>query len=313
MRADLRLVDGNLTGTFENASEEKLENVAVVLGSSVAVLGDVPAHESRQVKLSVRENPFGASLADQIIGAAFDSTTPEAVRRSIRYQMVNQLTFDPMGMNNSLSGDQAVIMAFGRNQVLDLKLGADTPKQNGNILFYVPVSIGIEGHVSFSSDLMRSTIVEADQLFSKDRFFFSLGNGKATIAYQPIPFEGSFSATALRLGLTTGGGMGQIAAGKEIEPLTEIPVACTDSNNTLPEGCQKRRDDFLPEVEIFDRSGAGTWLRLPRMASETPYSLPHAERYADATTGQVLFRFVNENPQSETGFGFSLTLEGDVE
>ena len=315
MRANLRLVDGSLTGMFENASAEALENVAIVLGSSVAVLGNVPPHESRDVKLTVLDNAFGASLADQIIGSAFDSTTPEAVRRSIRYQMVNQLTFDPTGMfSNSLSADQAVILAFGRNQVLDLKLGAETPKQNGNILFYVPVAIGIQGHVSFSSDLIRSTIIDTDaQLFSKERFFLSLGNGQATIAYQPIPFEGAFTATALRLGLTSGGGMGQLQGGKDIEPLAAIPVACTDSNNTLPAGCQKRRDDFLPEVEVFDRSGAGAWRRLPRLAAETAYNLLDPERYADPTTGQVLVRFVNENPQSETGFGFSMTLEGDVE
>ena len=315
MRADLRLVDGSLTGTFENASDRTLENVAVVLGSSVVVLGNVPAGESRDVKLVIRDNPFGASLADQIIGAAFDASTPEAVRRSIRYQIVNQLTFDPMGMfNNALSADRAVIMAFGQDQVLDIKLGSDTPRQNGNVLYYVPVSIGIEGHVAFSSDLMRSTVVEADaQLFSKDRFFIQMGNGKATMAYQPIPFDGTFSATRIGIGLTTGGGMGALLDGKDVEPLLEIPVACTDSNNTLPEGCQPRRDDFLPEIEVFDRSGEGAWVRLPRLSSETAYNLLNPERYADPATGQVLVRFVNDNPQLETGFGFQLVLEGDVE
>ena len=37
MRASLQLSNGTLTGTFENASDQPLENVAVVLGSSVAV------------------------------------------------------------------------------------------------------------------------------------------------------------------------------------------------------------------------------------------------------------------------------------
>ncbi len=314
MRADLRLVDGNLTGTFENASDRTLENVAIVLGSSVVVLGNVPANESRSVNLVIRDNPFGASLADQIVGAAFDNTTPEAVRRSIRYQIVNQLTFDPMGMfNNALSADRAVIMAFGQEQVLDIKLGTDTPRQNGNVLYYVPVAIGIEGHVAFSSDLMRSTVIEADaQLFSKERFFVQMGNGKATLAYQPIPFEGAFTATQIRIGLTSGGGMGDLPGGKDIEPLPEIPVACTDSNNTLPEGCQPRRDDFLPEIDVFDRSSEGVWRRLPRMSSDTPYNLVNPERYADPATGQVLVRFVNDNPEMQAGFGFQLVLEGDI-
>jgi hypothetical protein len=315
MRAELRLVDGNLTGTFENASDEALENVAVVLGSSVVVLGDVAAHESRNVRLAVRDNPFGASLADQVIGAAFDSTTPEAVRRSIRYQLVNQLTFDPTGMfNNTLSADQAVIMAFADKQLLEIKLGSDTPRQNGNVLYYVPVSIGIQGHVSFSSDLMRSTVVEADaQFFSKDRLFLNLGNGAATVAYQPIPFDGSFTATALRVGLTSGGGLGGLAGGTDIEPLPAIPVACTDSNNTLPKGCEPRRNDFMPEIDVFDRSGDGQWVRLPRLSSDTPYNLLDPQRYADPATGQVLIRFVNDNPEMQAGFGFQLVLEGDVE
>jgi hypothetical protein len=312
MKAELRLVDGSLQGTFENASDQTLENVAVVLGSSVAVLGNVPAHESREVNLRVRDNPFGASLADQIVGNAFDNSTPEAVRRSIRYQIVNQLTFDPMGMfNNALSAENAVIMAFGQEQLLDIKLGAETPRSNGNVLYYVPVGIGVQGHVEFSSDLMRSTVVEADaQFFSKDRFFLNLGNGKATLAYTPIPFEGSFTASRIKLGLTGGGGL---VGGEDIEPLPEIPVACTDSNNTLPPGCQARRDDFLPEVEVFDRSGAGEWLRLPRMASDVSYNLVNPERYADPATGQVLIRFVNDNPELQAGFGFQLVLEGDIE
>jgi hypothetical protein len=314
MKASLKLVNGSLTGTFENASDEPLESVAVVLGSSVVVLGNVPAHTTKDVKLGVQENPFGASLADQIIGQQFQGSTPDAIRQSIRYQMVNQLTFDPNGQfSNSLSADQAVIMAFSQDEVLDIKLGADAPRQNGNVLYYVPVSIGVQGHVSFSSDLMRTTVIQSNaQFFSKDRFFLSLGNGTATIAYTPIPFEGSLSPTALQLGLTSGGAPSQIGGGKVIEPLPSIPVACTDTNNTLPTGCQAKREDFLPEVEIFDRSGAGTWVRLPRMASDVPYTLAHPERYADPTTGQILVRFVNDNPESQSGFGFQLVLEGDI-
>ena len=117
-----------------------------------------------------------------------------------------------MGMfNNSLSAEQAVIMAFAQKQVLDIKLGADTPRQNGNVLYYVPVSIGISGHVAFSADLMRSSVVEADaQFFSKDRFFLSLGNGTATMAYRPIPFDGTLTATRIGIdGRRRAGGRGR--------------------------------------------------------------------------------------------------------
>ncbi|HEX3266175.1 MAG TPA: hypothetical protein VHR16_10950, partial [Candidatus Limnocylindrales bacterium] len=314
MRASLQLANGTLTGTFENASDEPLENVAVVLGSSVLVLGDVAAHVSKDIRLTVQDNPFGNSLADQIIGQQFEGSTPDAIRRSIRYQMVNQLTFDPTGMfSNSLSADQAVVMAFGQRQVLDIKLDAQSARQNGNVMYYVPVSIGVQGHVAFSSDLMRTTVIQSDaQFFSKDRFFLSMGNGTATLAYRPIPFDGTISATAIRLGLTSGGGLGTLVGGSAIQPLPSVPVACTDSNNTIPKGCLARRDDFLPEVEVFDRSGDGAWLRLPRMAGDTPYSLADPQRYTDPITGQILVRFVNDNPELQAGFGFQLVLEGDI-
>jgi hypothetical protein len=314
MRANLHLSSGTLTGTFENASDEALENVAVVLGSSVLVLGDVPPHVSKDVRLIVQDNPFGNSLADQVIGQQFQGATPDAIRQSIRYQMVNQLTYDPTGMfSNSLSADQAVVMAFADRQVLDVKVSAQTPRLNGNVLYYVPIAIGVQGHVSFSSDLMRTTVVQSDsQFFSKDRFFLSMGNGTATLSYRPIPFDGAITATAIRLGLTSGGGLAGLDGGKEIAPLPSIPVACTDSNNTIPVGCQARRNDFLPEVELFDRSGDGVWVRLPRMTSEVPYSLADPQRYADPTTGQILVRFVNDNPELQAGFGFQLVLEGDI-
>lgn len=313
MKVTLHLADGKLSGTFENASEEALENVAVVLGSSVAVLGDVGPHASTDVSLSVRDNPFGNSLADQVIGQQFEGPNPDSIQRSIRYQMVNQLTYDPTGMfTNSLSSDQAVVMAFGKRQLLDVQLGSQVARQNGNVLYYVPVAIGVQGHVAFSTDLMRATVIQSDaQLFSKDRFFLSLGSGSATMSYRPIPFEGSFTPSAVRFAITSGGGLGALGNGEVIEPLPSIPVVCTDSNNTIPKGCRARREDFLPEVEVFDRSGAGAWVRLPRMRSDAAYSLADPTRYVDAT-GQILVRFVNENPQLEAGFGFQLVVEGDI-
>jgi hypothetical protein len=90
-------------------------------------------------------------------------------------------------------------------------------------------------------------------------------------------------------------------------------VPCTDANNSLPAGCEPRRDDFLPEVEIFDLRGEGAWVRLPRLSADTVYNLVNPDRYADPATGQVLVRFVNDNPQLQAGFGFQLLLEGSIE
>jgi hypothetical protein len=313
MKATLALDEGTLKGTFENASDEILESVAVVLGGSVLSLGDVAGHETRTVSLPVRDNPFQIGLADQVVGASLDTTSDAGVRRSTRYSMVQQLTYDPMGQfgGSTLPADQAVILAFGRGQVLDLDLGAETPRRNANVLYYVPVSIAISGKVTFSSGLLRTTVIDSDAMFSSERSSMSMGIGTATVAYRPIPFEGTLTPSQIRFSLGQGGGVGPVGNGEEIEPLPSIPAVCAEGGN-LPEGCVQRRLDFLPEVEVFDRSGEGAWVRLPRLEAEASYSLADRARYVDPATGQLLVRFVNEDPQATVGFGFQVALVGDI-
>lgn len=314
MRASLTLSDGTLTGTFENASDQLLEGVAVVLGTSVTGLGDVPAHTTKAVSLRIQENPFGdGGLADKVVGASFDTTSEAGVRRSTRYAMVQQLTYDPMlSFGGGLPADQAVILAFGRDQVLDLKVGSETPRRNGNVLYYVPVGIGMHGKVTFSGDLLRPNVLDANMQFQKDRLFLNMGLGTATLAYRPIPFEGRFTVSQIRFVLGGGGGV-FAGGGKELDPLPSIPVSCTDPQNTEPEGCEPRRDDFLPEVEVFDRSGDGAWVRLPRLAVDASYTLSNPTRYVDPASGQVLVRFVNDNPEGSAGFTFFVALVGEVQ
>jgi hypothetical protein len=137
-----------------------------------------------------------------------------------------------------------------------------------------------------------------------------MGAGTATLSYRPIPFAGSFDIGEVRLSLGTGGN-GVPATGEEVEPLDVIPEMCTDITNTLPKGCVPRRVDFLPEVEVFDLE-AGDWARLPQLKDSRGYTLADPTRYVDAATGQILFRFVNDAPDSQVGFGFQLVLEGTV-
>jgi len=107
--------------------------------------------------------------------------------------------------------------------------------------------------------------------------------------------------TGLRLGL-----------GKPIVPLPAIPPPCTNAEGTEPTGCAPARADQLPEIEIFDRTGAGAWVRLPQIGPEAPYAMQDPARYVDPTTGQVLVRFVNDNPEIGVGFTFSVSIFGEV-
>jgi hypothetical protein len=315
MKATLNLVNGVLTGTFENASDQPLESVAVVLGSSVAILGDVEAHGTRNVRLPIQANPFSSGLAEQVIGPSFDTSTEAGIRRSARYSMVSQLTYDPTGGPGTLAADQAVILAFGRDSLLDLRVGSETPRRNGNVLYYVPVGIGVSGKVTFQGDLVRANVIDSNaQFFTKDRLFLSMGSGTATIAYRPIPFDGTFSLSEVRLQLNGGGGnLTPGGTGKPITPLAEIPVPCTDSKNNTPAGCQPPRPDLLPEVEVFDRNGTGAWVRLPRFDADATYSLTNPAQYVDPVTGQLLVRFVNDNLEMSVGFGFQVALVGTVQ
>jgi hypothetical protein len=313
MKATLDLVDGVLVGTFENASDQLLEGVAVVLGSSVLILGDVEARASREIRLPIQANPFVPSLAEQVIGPSFEGTTDAGVRRSARYSMVSQLTYDPNGSTNGvLLADQAVILAFGRDALLDLQVGSEQPRRIGNVMYYVPVAVGLTGRVTFQGDLLRSTIVDGE-FVSKNRALFSMGVGSGTIAYQPIPFDGSFGASELRLQLGTSDNVTPGAVAKAIAPVTEIPVPCLDQQNTIPEDCQPARADLLPEVEVFDRSGGGEWKRLPRLEAEATYALTDPARYVDPSTGRFLVRFVTDNAEMGSQFGFQVALAGVVQ
>jgi hypothetical protein len=314
IKASLELVNGVLGGTVENASDQALESVAVVLGNSVAVLGDVEAHATRTVRLPLQANPFGSSLADQVVGPVFDTASEDGTRRAARYSMVNQLTYDPTGGGmGSLSADRAVILAFGEDVLLDLQVGSEQPRSAGNVMYYVPVGIGITGDVTFQGDLLRPSVIDSNaQFFSKDQVFLSMGAGTATIAYQPIPFDGTFDVREIRLQLSTGGSIVPGSTGKPISPLAEIPTPCTDALNNLPAGCQAPRADNLPEVEVFDRSGSGSWVRLPRMTAEATYALTDPTRYVDPSTGRIQVRFVNDNLQAGLGFSFQVALDGTV-
>src|SRR6185369_3706352 len=98
---------------------------------------------------------------------------------------------------------------------------------------------------------LQSAVIDGD-FFQKDKQFLSMSSATATLGYQPIPFEGTFGVTEVRLQLGGGGNLIPGATGKPIAPLAEIPVPCTDSKNSIPEGCQAPRDDQMPDIEVFD-------------------------------------------------------------
>ncbi len=318
LEAQLSLDDGVLSGTIRNRSEQALEKVAVVLGGSVAVIGDIAATTEKPVTLRPAGNPFFQPLSDRIFGQVFfgDSSqlTDEGLRMRVRHAVVDQLTYDPMfGNIGTLGAASPVILAWGRDTVLDVRVEDQTARRNANVLYYLPVDLVIRGKTTFPNDLIQSTVVSSDAaFFSKDPFSLNMGVGSATIAYQPITFEGRLDATELQLAVNFGGSSFPVGNPVAVSGLDEAPVLCTDIANTQPPGCQPPRLDGMPEVELFDRTGDGAWVRLPHVGQGSAYSIEDPARYVDQASGQVLVRFVNEMRESSVGFQFQLAISGVI-
>ncbi|MBA3876184.1 MAG: hypothetical protein C0498_04480 [Anaerolinea sp.] len=318
VEAQLALRDGVLAGTIRNRSQQTLEKVAVVLGGSVAVVGDIPASTDRTVTLRPTGNQFFQSLSDRIFGQIFfgDSSqlTDAGLRLRVRAAVVSQLTYDPMfGNLATLNSSGPVILAWGRDEVLDVRIENQTARRNANVLYYFPVDLTVEGKATFTTDLIQSTVVSTEAaFFSKDPFSVNMGAGSATIAYRPISFEGSIVASELQLALNFGGGSFPSGSPVALEPLDEAPVPCTDRANTEPAGCEPPRLDGLPEMDLFDRTGEGAWVRLPHLGQGSAYTIADPGRYIDPTTGQILIRFVNEQQDSGVGFQFQISISGEI-
>jgi hypothetical protein len=230
--------------------------------------------------------------------------------------MVDQLTYDPMfGTSNQLPSDGPVILAWGSNEVLDIEIQGQVPRRTGNVLYYFNAPLAIHGQTTFTSDLLRSSVTSSDSaFFNKSPWSIDMGRGSATLAYRPIPFEGTFRTTDVVLNMGFGGdnGIGG-AKPKPIEPLDEIPPACDPQLEDCPGEVAPNGNmnfDGMPELEVFDVA-ASEWRRLPHLTQGQRYSLASPASYVEPTTGTLLVRFVNENMDS-VSFNLGVDLSGVV-
>lgn len=320
VHAELQLIDGILRGTIRNDSEKVLESPAIVLGGNTAVLKDIPPGQSVEVNLRIVANQFGLSLGDRIFGQIFmeQAGNNETVRRnSTRHRILSQLTYDPMrGNTGELPSDVPVLLAWGRDALLDVTVEGQEPARVANVLYYIPMPMSISGQVAFRSDLIRSTVVESDAaFFTKDAYNMGFGQGSVTIAYRPIPFEGNFEATEVILsaGWETRGGPGKPVEPEPL-PAESAPPGASDGSEpgsepaidpVPPEGW-----DGMAEIDVFDRE-AGGWRRLPHMTPGEIYNLTDPGRYVDPATATLQIRFSNDHQES-VNFGFNVTIAGTV-
>src|SRR4029079_5703555 len=164
-----------------------------------------------KVDLRVTSTPQGTALSDKVVGQVFFNdavVSNERQRRNqTRHRIIDQLTYDPMfGNLPGLPSDVPVVLAWGHDPILDVEIAGQRPARAANVLYYIPVGMQIRGTTQFGSDLIRSTVLSADAgFFSRDPYSMSFGKGTVTVAYRPIPFEGTFTPTKVRLGMGFGG------------------------------------------------------------------------------------------------------------
>jgi hypothetical protein len=319
IHSDLRLVNGVVEGTIRNDSEATIESPTVVLGGNVVVLPDLAPRAEGTVKLRIISNQFGQALSDKMFGQVFFNenvaSNEKQRRNATRHRIVDQLTYDPMSGNlGQLPNEGPVILAWGRESLLDVDVQGQKPARSANILYYIPVPMSISGTTAFPPDLVRSTVLSADAAFfgKGEPNQMNFGKGTVAMAYRPIPFTGSFEVSRVTLAMGFGeavGGVGKpIAPVPEPRPVVPPVVVCIDPcppDQPLPNGF-----DTLPDVEVFDRA-AGEWRRLPRFNQGTSYSLADPDKYVDPSSGTIQIRFINDHSDG-VSFAFSVALEGTV-
>ncbi|MBA2701956.1 MAG: hypothetical protein H0U58_09680, partial [Chloroflexi bacterium] len=297
-------------GTVTNASSQVLLQPAVVLGSTVASLEDLPPGASAAVDVGLQPALMGQPISDRVVGQLFfdgSEIGEEGARKSARHTIVDQLTYDPnSGFTSQLPSDGAVILAWSDQSLMPIEISGQVPKRTGNILYFLPAELAVRGRTTFGNDLLRSTVVSADSAeISKDTSNLYFGKGSIELSYRPIAFQGTIEATQLTIGLNTGEGPGLIAKPTMVKPLDSTKPSCEDA----PGGCQGNVDG-LPEVEFYDQTSSA-WRQLPHLGSGIQYALEEPQRYVDGASGTVRVRFVNDRSEG-VGFQLNLAITGDL-
>jgi hypothetical protein len=199
------------------------------------------------------------------------------------------------------------VLAWGSKNLLPIEIENQAPRHLSNVLYYMPAHLAVSGRTTFSSDLVRSTVIDGDAaVFTKERQTIEFGRGSTTVAYRPIALDGNISGTELTIGLNASD-QGQVLDPTPLKPLATIPPPCPEPPNG---DCEQGVFDNLAEVEVFDL-GTKAWRRLPHLSSGTRYAVADPARYVDPGSGTVLVRFVNDGVDS-VGFSVDVSITGDV-
>jgi hypothetical protein len=210
----------------------------------------------------------------------------------------------------------------------------------GETLYYLPMPLSATGRVTFTPDLMRSSLVEVNaQVFNRDPLTLTVGGGSVTLAYRPIPVAGRLVPSRLAFGFNLGqvGPIGP-AVGKPLEPgapATTTPAATPGATLTpatpgdtpaaspgageatsgpvlpaQPAPPPAVTDPNLPGIELFDLA-TGTWRPIGGVVSGKSIEIREPARFVDPSSGTVLVRLGNGRPDA-LSIQLAVQLEGEM-
>lgn len=306
--ADLAVTDGRLEGTITNRSSETLVRPALVVGSAAQRLDDIPPGGTTKIGLTLGSNPVNqASLSDRLLDPMnWDGSrlSEDQQRNLVRRAVLDQLAVDPMtGFSTGLPADAATLVAWGTKPVIPLEVQGQQVRHLANVMYAISIPYTMRGTTTFRYDLIRASTLDAGPgFFSRDPWAINLGAGKAVISYRPIPFEGTFDPTEVRVGLTFGGDFSMPAGSPlDLKETTRCDPASPDCRTAA---------DGLPEIEVLDRA-TGEWIQFQHLAQGRSYTLPDPKRWVDPATGEVQVRFVNETA-NQLSFQFPIAITGTI-
>lgn len=331
---DLHLEGSVIAGTVTNRSPVALSGAVLVLGNSVAHIGDIAAGASAQVRLdgSAFDPNMGGSLSDNIVGMMFwDGSNNAAMQRiSVRHTIIDQLTNNSMnwGMAVPMNGPTGgavvapaviqaapaqmmtpglgttpMLLAWGTEPALRLDIEGAQPRQTADVLYQIPVRVAISGHVRFTRDLLPWTVTSTTgPTFQKDPTAMWMDTGAMTALYRPIPFVGTLAPSAVMIAMNRPG---------DVAFPSGQPVDAPIGGRCVPGGSACSTTSTFPDVDVFDVR-AGAWVELGGLNISAAYTLPDAARWVNPATGEVQVRFTNQS-QQQLVFQFLVAVEGSVQ
>ena len=144
-------------------------------------------------------------------------------------------------MANQLPTDGAVILAWGRGEALPVEIVGESPRRTGTTLYYLPTRVAISGPTTFTADLLRSTVVDADAMFfgrSNDNMNFGKGSARSPTARSP--WRDCSTPDRLTIALDFGGEPGVDGDLIEVRPLTRSRSPATDDGQGGLRGTRRR-------------------------------------------------------------------------